>query len=147
MADTFDGPSQATAFNPNPGPEFSADYAREVLAPAPPALIRTAEVIGGTAGKIVHAGKAVYEKLDSQHMSDMSSIRNSAKKLERKSVAFSHRVSDVSANVVNYVRTHNASEMANDVERTAKRYPVQALAVVALAGFLFERMLLKRSCY
>ena len=147
MADSFDGPSHATGFNPNPSPDFTAEYACEVLAPAPPALIRTAEVIGGTAGKIVHAGKAVYEKLDSQHRSDMSSIRHSTKELERKSAAFSHRVSDVSGNVVNYVRTHNASEMADDVERAAKRYPVQALAIAAVAGFLFERMLLKRSCY
>lgn len=146
MADTFDGPSQATAFNPNPSAEFSVECARELLAPATPALIRTAEVIGVAAGRIVHAGKAVYEKLDSQHRSDMSGIRNSAKELERKGVAFSHNVSEISGNVVNYVRTHNASEMADDLEQVAKRYPVQSLAVAAVAGFLFERMLLKRSC-
>jgi hypothetical protein len=146
MPGTFDGPSHATAFNPIATPEdFSESVRADFLPVAPQALIRMGEVIGGTAGKIVHSGKVVYEKLDSQHRSDMRKIRKAASEIESKSAALSREVSEVSGTVVNYVRTHTASEMAGDLERVAKRYPAGALAIAAAAGFLFERMLLRKS--
>ncbi len=144
MDGTSDGPSRATAFIPTPSAERGSDISH--AASAPPGLIKAAEFIGGTAGKLVHASKAIYERMDAQHRSDMSSIRNAADQIEKKSTAFSHGVSEMSGNVVNYVRTHSSSEMMDDLEGVAKRHPAGALAIAAAAGFLFERMLLRRSC-
>lgn len=147
MASSFDGPSQATGFNPSGEAlvvEIREEAAEQVLPPESSGLTKTAEAIGGTVGKVVHAGRSVYTTLDSRHKKDMSTIHEVTSEAQRKAAAISSGISEFSENVVGYFRTHNASDMAIDLERTAKRYPVQALTIAAAAGFLLERALLRR---
>ena len=150
MENSFDGPSSTTAFNPAIEPlpsEAALPPVSEVDLPRyGPALIRTAETIGGTLGKIVHTGRTIYTKLDMRHREDMSTIRNAAGELQNKAEAIASGASEISSNVKDYIRTHDAKDVVHDIERTAKRYPVQALTLAAIAGFFLERALLKRRC-
>lgn len=144
MEISLDGPSRVISFNPNaevlpPGNERD-------LSPGGVMLIRAAEAIGGTLGKIVHGGRTVYAKFGMGHNADTGGIEDVAGELQAKGAAITDAFSEISENVMNYVRTHSAKDIGHDLDRAAKRYPIQSLALAAAAGFLLERSLQKRRC-
>jgi hypothetical protein len=161
MADAFDRPDGPPLGNETPFKSEAVARERElplerapssalppvpVAAPAPAeSLIRAAEFIGGTAGKIVGTSKSVYRKLDARHKEDMRAIRRTAGEIEQEAVTLSDTAVEISGSVKRYLRSHDAGDMAADVVAIAKRYPKQSLAIAAVMGFLVERALLKRN--
>jgi hypothetical protein len=51
------------------------------------------------------------------------------------------KAADALDNASGYLRTHETSEILNDVESYAKAHPAQALAGAVVAGFVLGRIL------
>ncbi len=108
-------------------------------------LIRAAEFIGRTAGRIVGTSKSVYRKLNVRHREDMRTLREAAGEIEQEVASLSGTAAEISSSVKRYFRSHDVGDMAQDVVAVAKRYPKQSLAIAAVMGFLVERALLRRN--
>jgi len=160
MADAFDrgdGPplTQETLVSPvpitkEPFPlESPAPSALPQVAPiahgSAPRLIKAAEFIGGTAGKIVGTSRNVYRKLDMRHREDMRALRKAGGEIEQEVATLSDTAAEISGSVKRYFRSHDARDIAQDAVALAKRYPKQSLAIAVVMGFLVEKALLKRN--
>ena len=105
---------------------------------------RVAEIIGGTAGKIVATGTIVGEKLGALHRSDMNEIDDAANSAIREGKTLAKDAIDFARHATDYLGSHDRRQIVRDVGRLVRDHPAEALAVAAAIGFLVDRVMLRR---
>jgi len=105
---------------------------------------RVAEIVGGTAGKIVATGKLVGQSLGALHRSDMIELADTATAAIQEGAAVAQTASTYAKQAANYLETHDRKQIARDFVRLVRRHPTESLAVAVAMGFIVDRMLLRR---
>jgi len=98
--------------------------------------------------KVASVGRAAAEKIDSNRQSAASGLENAASTLHEKADGLpggekvselAHTAADKLGATAEYVREHDVSGMAADLERLVRRNPGPALLSAAVIGFLVGR--------
>jgi len=98
--------------------------------------------------KVSNVGRAAAEKIDSNRQRAASGLENAASTLHEKAdnlpgvgkvSDLAHAAADKLGSTAEYVREHDASSMAADVERIVRKNPGPALLTAAVVGFLVGR--------
>jgi ElaB/YqjD/DUF883 family membrane-anchored ribosome-binding protein len=105
---------------------------------------RVAEIVGGTAGKIVATGKLVGQSLGALHRSDMNELTDTATAAIREGTAVAQTASTFAKQAANYLETHDRKQITRDIVRFVRRHPTESLAVAVTMGFVVDRLLLRR---
>ena len=98
--------------------------------------------------KVASAGRAAAEKIDANRQSAASGLENAASTLHDKADSlpggekvseFAHAAADKLGATADYVRRHDVSGMAADLEQIVRKNPGPALFAAAVVGFLVGR--------
>lgn len=101
-----------------------------------------AEKAGQAKEKVAEYGRKAVDKIDAQRGPAASALDQTASALHQnsdKAVTVAHRAADKIQATADYIREHDLKAMTEDVTEVVRRYPTQALAIAAVAGFLVAR--------
>jgi ElaB/YqjD/DUF883 family membrane-anchored ribosome-binding protein len=94
--------------------------------------------------KVGELGRKAVDALDAQRAPAASTLDKTASALHQTADrvgSATHATGDTVQATADYLRRTDVKGMMNDVQDLVKRYPGQSLAVAAVVGFLFARVL------
>jgi ElaB/YqjD/DUF883 family membrane-anchored ribosome-binding protein len=94
--------------------------------------------------RVTDFGRRTADRIDASREPAAATLNKTASAIHSNSdraASAAHATADKLQATADYVRGHDLSDMANDIQGLVKRYPGQSLAAAAVLGFLLARVM------